>query len=104
MKGMHVREAFDASKIPLEWIVRVVITSGPVKWEAASASISALCIISWDRLERQDELRSTVGGVSLWHGRDRSTLELSELAALWIVSSIVLFCFFFLIACFLVGK
>ena len=87
---MPVRGAFDASKIPLECLVRVVITSGPVKWEAASASISALCIISWDLLERQDELRSTVGGVSRWHVRDRVTLELSELPALWIVSSIVL--------------
>ena len=42
------------------------------------------------RIERKDELRSTVGGVSRWHGRDRATLELSWLPALWIVSSIVL--------------
>ena len=40
--------------------------------------------------QRQDELRSTVGGVSHWHERDRATLELSKLPALWIVSSIVL--------------
>ena len=44
--------------------------------------------------QRQDELRSTVGGVSRWHGRDRTTLELSELPALWIVSSIVLLAIF----------
>ena len=42
------------------------------------------------RIERQDELRSTVGGGILWHERDRTTLELSPLPALWIVSSIVL--------------
>ena len=44
--------------------------------------------------ERQDELRSTVGGGILWHERDRTTLELSWLPALWIVSSIVLLGFF----------
>ena len=45
-------------------------------------------------VERKDELRSTVGGVSRWHGRDRTTLGISELPALWIVSSIVLLEFF----------
>ena len=91
MKGMHVREAFDASKIPVEWMVRVVIISESVKWESALVSISTLCKSSWDLFERQDELRSTVGGATRWHERDRATLELSELPALWIVSSIVLF-------------
>ena len=40
--------------------------------------------------ERKGELRSTVGGVWLWHGRDRTTLAFPETAALWIVSSTVL--------------
>ena len=90
-KWMPVRGAFDASKIPLEWIVRVVITSGPVKWEAASALIAALCINSWDLLERKDELPSTVTAIRLWHVCDRETLDLPELTELWTVSSIVLF-------------
>ena len=44
-------------------------------------------------VQRQDELRSTVSGVWLWHVCDRAKLELTREPELCMVSSIVLFCF-----------